>query len=457
MKRWPIYDEEQISDVVDILRSSQVNAWTGDYVARFEDAYARHLGRRHAVALANGSVALDLALKVLGIGAGDEVIVTSRSFIASAACVPFAGAKPVFADVDPVSGNLSAETIAARITPRTKAVIIVHLGGWPCDMEAIMALAEKADLKVIEDCAQAHGARYGGRPVGSFGHIAAFSFCQDKIITTGGEGGLVAMDDEALWSTAWSLKDHGKSYDLSHRKDFPPGFRWLHESFGTNWRMMSIQAALGLRQLEHLEEWRAQRQRNADIWTAALKDLPAIAIPRLTREHTHAWYRFYCHVRPEELTAGWTRDDLMLAVTAAGVPCFSGTCSEIYIEHAFSGSGLAPAERLPVAKQLGETSLAFLVDPSWSAEETEAAAVTASTIITNASRMGETRHRDLENSDYPLLLPMDAGTSGKVPMGFAPVTSAEDDGRDSSWTRRQGAPAAVSGRVGPDADLAAPS
>lgn len=419
MKRWPIYDEEQIAEVVELLRSGRVNAWTGDHVARFEDAYARHLGRRHAVAVANGTVALDLALRVLHIGSGDEVIVTPRSFVASAACVPFAGATAVFADVDPVSGNLSAETIAPRITARTKAVIVVHVGGWPCDMAPIMDLAERTGIRVIEDCAQAHGAKFAGRPVGSFGDIATFSFCQDKIITTGGEGGLVAMDDDALWSAAWSLKDHGKSHDLATSRDHSTGFRWLHESVGTNWRMMSIQAVMGLWQLAQLKDWSARRTRNAEIWRDAVADLPLLDAPQLPPEHTHAWYRFYCYVRPEKLAPGWTRDRLIAAITAAGVPCYSGSCSEIYLERAFADAGLAPLERLPVAKRLGETSIAFLVDPSWSAEETTAAAATARSIITHASRDVTSDLRPAEE-DQALELPVHAGKaadSGAVARG----------------------------------------
>lgn len=404
MKRWPIYDEEQIADVVEVLRSGRVNAWTGDHVARFEEAYARYLGRRHAVAVANGTVALDLALRALNIGPGDEVIVTPRSFVASAACVPFAGATPIFADVELHSGNLSATTIKEKITARTKAIIVVHMAGWPCDMHPIMALASQFGIKVIEDCAQAHGARYHGRPVGSFGDIAAFSFCQDKIITTGGEGGLVVMDDEALWSTAWSLKDHGKSYDLAKAKNHAPGFRWLHTTIGTNWRMMSIQAVIGLRQLAELEEWRIQRTRNADIWMESMSDLPSVFVPQLGPEHVHAWYRFYCYVKPERLAPNWNRDKLVEAITVAGVPCFSGSCSEIYLEHAFAAADLGPVERLPVAQRLGETSLAFLVDPSWTTDETAAAAATARQTIAGATRDIVHLHRSPRDGDKNLVV-----------------------------------------------------
>jgi dTDP-4-amino-4,6-dideoxygalactose transaminase len=359
-----VYDEQQIEDVVAVLRSGEVNAWTGPHVRAFEEAYARCLGNRYAVALANGTVALDLALYALGLQPGDEVIVTPRSFVASGACVPFSGGVPVFADVDPDSQNITAATIEPRITSRTRGIIVVHLAGWPCDMPDIMALAAKHGLWVIEDCAQAHGAEIDGRPVGSFGDIAAFSFCQDKIITTGGEGGLISMNSEELWKRAWSRKDHGKSYDAVFNKSHPPGFRWLHESIGTNWRMTSIQAVLGLRQLERLDEWHSIRTRNAEILCRATEDLPVLRTPVVPPGYRHAWYRFYTFVRPEMLKAGWSRDRIVAEVNAAGVPCFTGSCSEMYLEKCFVDLGLGPKERLPVARELGETSIAMLTDPT---------------------------------------------------------------------------------------------
>lgn len=363
MNRWPQYDNEQIEDVVAVLRSGRVNAWTGDRVAAFEQAYAAALGRRHAIALANGTVALDVALHAIDLQPGDEVVVTPRSFVASASCVPMAGGRPVFADVDPDSQAMTAETIAAVLTPRTRAVIVVHLAGWPADMDAILRLGRERGIVVIEDCAQAHGAEIAGRPVGSFGDIAAFSFCQDKIITTGGEGGLLAMDDATLWQRAWSRKDHGKGHDTVFRQDAPAGFRWLHESFGSNYRMTEIEAAIGLRQLGRLPAWQSERAGNAAVLMAAFRDLPGLRTPRPPARLRHAWYRFYSFVRPERLRSGWDRDRIHAAIVAEGVPCFTGSCPEIYREKAFVEHGFVPDKRLPVAAALGETSLAFLVDP----------------------------------------------------------------------------------------------
>jgi dTDP-4-amino-4,6-dideoxygalactose transaminase len=366
---WPYFDEEQVAAAAAVLRSGKVNYWTGEQGRAFEEEFARACGAAFGIALANGTVALELALHVLGIGAGDEVVVTPRSFVASAAVVALRGARPVFAEIDRDSQNVTPATVRAVLSSRTKAIIAVHLAGWPCDMEGLLALARAHDVQLIEDCAQAHGATWHGRRVGSLGHVAAFSFCQDKIMTTGGEGGLLTTDDERLWRAAWSYKDHGKSYDAVYHRRHRPGFRWLHESLGTNWRMTEMQAAIGRRQLQRLPEWLSLRRRNAAILAEGLRALPLLRVPEPPAHVGHAWYKFYAFVRPDRLARGWTRDRIMAAVVARGVPCFSGSCSEIYRERAFSERGLGPSRPLPVARALGATSLMFLVHPTLAPED----------------------------------------------------------------------------------------
>ncbi len=362
---WPCFSEEEVRAVAEVLASNRVNYWTGTRVRAFESAFGQWAGSAHAVAVTNGTVALDLALRALCIGAGDEVIVTPRSFIASVSSVVNAGAIPVFADVDPDSGNISPATIAPTITGRTRAILPVHLGGWPCDMPGIMALAGGRGIHVIEDCAQAHGARIGDRSVGTFGTAGAWSFCQDKIMTTGGEGGMVTTDDEGLWSRMWSFKDHGKSWDAVHHAAHPPGFRWLHETFGTNWRMLEMQAAIGLIQLSRMAAWTARRTEIADRLAETLAHFSrAVRVPRPDPGTTHAYYRLYAYVRPDGLRAGWSRDRIVEAITARGIPAFQGGCSEVYLEKAFDGTGWRPPQPLPAARELGETSLAFLTHPT---------------------------------------------------------------------------------------------
>ncbi|HXG72267.1 MAG TPA: DegT/DnrJ/EryC1/StrS aminotransferase family protein [Gemmatimonadaceae bacterium] len=382
---WPSFTAEEAGAVSRVLLSNRVNYWTGTEGREFEKEFAIFSGSRRAIALANGTLALDIALIAMGIRPGDEVVVTPRSFIASVSSVVTAGATPVFADVDPDSGNITADTIARVLSPRTRAIIPVHLAGWPCDMDPIMELARAHGLVVVEDCAQAHGATYKGRSVGSIGQVGAWSFCQDKIMTTGGEGGMVTTDDEDLWSRMWSYKDHGKSYEAVYSRQHARGFRWVHDSFGTNWRMLEIQSALGRIQLNRMPDWQRARAAHAARLAESLAALPALRVPLPPPGLVHAWYKFYAYVRPEALKSGWTRDRIMEALNDAGLPCSMGSCSEIYQERAFDGTPWRPAKRLPVAKALGETALMFLVHPTIREADIDAASRVVSQVMADAT------------------------------------------------------------------------
>ena len=383
---WPSFTEEEGDRVREIILSNRVNYWTGDEGRQFEREFAAWSGTAHAIALANGTLALDLALKALGIGPGDEVVVTPRTFIASISTVVNIGATPVFADVDADSGNINPATIAPVLTERTRAIIPVHLGGWPCDMDGIIALAAQRDIKVIEDCAQAHGATINGRNVGSIGHIGAWSFCQDKIMTTGGEGGMVTTDDASLWDAMWSFKDHGKNWDAVYNRKHPPGFRWLHESFGTNWRMIEVQAAIGRIQLRRLADWSARRTWIAnEIRNALAPYASAVRVPVPDKGFTHAYYRQYAYVRPQGLKNGWTRDRIIDECVARGAIVMQGSCSEVYLERAFDNTPWRPAHRMPVARELGETSLMFLCHPTLTDEEVARIASVVAEVLAEAS------------------------------------------------------------------------
>jgi len=385
---WPSFEQDEIEAVERVLRSGKVNYWTGDEGRSFEREFACFHGVKHAVALMNGTAALEAALFSLGIGMGDEVIVTPRTFIASASCVIMRGARPVFADVDPISQNITADSIEPAITSRTKAIIAVHLAGWPCDMDSIMELARRKGLYIIEDCAQAHGAKYKGMVVGSFGDVAAFSFCQDKIITTGGEGGMVTTNNREIWSKIWSFKDHGKDYDSVYKKKHPSGFRWLHDTFGTNLRMTEIQAAIGRIQLQKLNDWLLKRKRNADILSASLKRIKALTVNIPPDYIQHAYYKFYSFVKPHLLDTQWNREKIIEAITAEGMTCLSGSCSEIYLEKAFLDSEFRMDKRLPVAKKLGETSLMFLVHPTLTEKDMEDMAHAVEKVMKIAGKPG---------------------------------------------------------------------
>jgi dTDP-4-amino-4,6-dideoxygalactose transaminase len=380
---WPFYAEDEVDAVAAVMRSGKVNQWTGPEVFAFEQEYTQAFGGGHGIALINGSVALELPLRAFGIGPGDEVVVTPRSFVASAFCVRLLGATPVFADVDPDSGNMTPASIEAVLTPRTRAIIPVHLAGWPCDMPAIMDLARSRGLKVIEDCAQSHGATIGGRPAGSFGDAAAYSFCQDKILSTGGEGGFVTFQDKAAYDWAWSFKDHGKNRETMNQPGGEPGiFRWVHDAVGTNWRMPGLQAAIGIAQLRKLPSWTETRTRNAAIWAEALSAVPGLRVPLPAEGLRHAFYKFYAYVDAPAEEASVLRREILRRTAAAGLRVFSGSCSEMYREQAFADLPVAP---LPNAHQLGESSLMVEVhptlDPSRLARRADALAAIARDVL----------------------------------------------------------------------------
>ncbi|MDQ9094034.1 DegT/DnrJ/EryC1/StrS aminotransferase family protein [Pseudoalteromonas haloplanktis] len=371
---WPSFTQDEADAVSRVVLSNKVNYWTGTEGREFEKEFATWADSEYAIALGNGTLALDVALKALNVGAGDEVITTPRTFLASASSIVTAGAAPVFADVDLNSQAITAESIKAVLTPKTKAVIVVHLAGMPAEMDEIMALSKQHGFYVIEDCAQAHGAKYKGRSVGSIGHVGAWSFCQDKIMTTGGEGGMVTTNSKELWSAMWSYKDHGKSFDAIYNREHPPGFRWLHESFGTNWRMTEMQAVLGRIQLTRMSDWTAKRQAYGAELDKAANGFDCIRLVSVPEYSEHAEYKHYMFIKPDYLAEGWDRDRIVNTIVERGVPCFQGSCSEVYLEKAFDNTPWRPETRLPNAVELGETSIMFLVHPTLT--ETEIAKTT---------------------------------------------------------------------------------
>jgi len=384
---WPSFDQEERDAVMEVLVSGRVNYWAGGRGQALERVIAEACEAKHAVVMANGSVTLDAIIAALDIGQGDQVIVTPRSFIASASCIALAGATPIFADVDPVSQNITVETVQAKLTPKTKGIIAVHHAGWPCDMVGLRRLADDYSLALIEDCAQAHGAKLNGRPVGGLGDAASFSFCQDKIVTLGGEGGVVVTSSEEIWERVWSYKDHGKNYGKCKSQDHPPGFRWLHETLGTNLRMTEMQAAIGLRQFEKLPDWSETRRRHAAFLNNAFRDLPGLRVTEPTPDIEHAYYKYYVFVRSERLKDGWDRDRIMAEINANDIPCMTGGCPELYLEGAMVGlpTGASLAERLPVAKRLGEESLMLQVHPTLTPAHIERVADTITAVMRDAT------------------------------------------------------------------------
>ena len=360
---WPQINNTMIEKVSNVLKSGKLNQWNNNSVKEFETKFANYIDCNYAVAVFNGTVALELCIKTLGLKIGDEVIVTPRTFIASASCCAYYGIKPVFADVDINSQNITLETIKSAITEKTKAVILVHLAGWPCELEEICNYCREKGIYIIEDCAQAHGAKYKGKSVGTWGDINAWSFCQDKIITTGGEGGMVTMNCPHLFRKAWSLKDHGKDYDTVFNKQHHPGFRWLHKNIGTNWRMMPIQAVIGIEALDLLDSWILHRRKIANIYNETLKDIDTKGGVRLTipcEDIYHSYYKYYFFIDPDRFKI--SRDEIIKEINDNNIIATVGSCSEIYLEEALTE--FKPNKILNNTKQLFTNGIMLLCDPT---------------------------------------------------------------------------------------------
>lgn len=351
---WPHFDEDEIQAVTEVLRSGKVNYWTGEIHllddgskvrgenGLFEYEFARYIGVNYAIALANGSLALELALHSLGIGDGDEVIVSNRTFIASASACVMRGAVPIFADIDPDSQNISLDAIKAVLSPRTRAIICVHLAGWACEMDEIMDFAEQNNLKIIEDCAQCVSGKYKNKMLGSIGHIAIFSFCQDKIISTGGEGGMLTCNDSELYKRAWTYKDHGKDFDKYNKHSQHPlvddtasDDNSYYTSLGTNYRMTEMQAAIGRIQLKKLPEWANLRRKYADMLNSGFKDVYGLRTVIPPNYIFHAYYKYYVFIELDKLCSGWDRNRIINAINAEGVLCQLGSTWGIGMETAW--------------------------------------------------------------------------------------------------------------------------
>lgn len=366
---WPYYDDEQLSNVTQILQSGKVNYWTGTHGKFFEKEFSVKFDVKYSVALANGSLALSCAYLALDLNEGDEIITTPRTFIATSSSAVLLGLKPVFVDVDINSGNITAENIEPAINKKTKAIVVVHLAGWPAEMDRICELARKNGLYIIEDCSQAHGAKINNKNVGTFGDMATWSFCQDKIITTGGEGGMLSTNNFEFFKKVWSFKDHGKAYEKIKSKSNNGSFRWLHDNFGSNFRLTEMQSSIGRVQLKRLNDWIFLRNRNAKVLIKYLSELKQINIPIPPDNITHAYYKFYCYVNENCFLTDWNRERIIHELNINGFPAYSGSCSEIYLEKCFKDVGLSPINNLKNAHILGNTSIMFLVNPNISIEQ----------------------------------------------------------------------------------------
>lgn len=360
---WPRHEQDEIDAAMAVLQSGRVNALVhGDQTSALSRAFVDYCGGNFGFCVGNGTLALEVAMRALGIGEGDEVIVPARSFFATAGAVLAVGAKPAFADVQGHSQNIDPDSVERLITPRTRAILCVHLAGWPCDMERLRSLADRHGLFLIEDCAQAHGAAIGSQRVGSFGDAAAFSFCTDKIMSTAGEGGLVLFRNEAHYAAGFSYKDHGKNFaKMADGRGKAGEFRYIHDFPGSNFRLTEFQAAIGLRQLAKLPGWLAARRQNAEVLLERLAGDQRVQLPAPGDGITHAWYKFYLQLGGQDDIEAY-RTRIIGRLHAAGIPAGSGSCPDMSLEAAFEGLDVRRDGELPAARDLGKRTLMLLVD-----------------------------------------------------------------------------------------------
>lgn len=363
VSRWPRHEQDEIDAATSVLQSGRVNGLVhGEQTSNLARAFVEFCGANFGFCVANGTLALEVAMRALGIGHGDEVIVPARSFFASAGAVLAIGARPTFAEVLPHTQNIDPASVARLINPATKAILCVHLAGWPCDMDALRSLADRHGLFLIEDCAQAHGAAIGSQRVGSFGDAAAFSFCTDKIMSTAGEGGLVLFRERAHYEVGYSYKDHGKNFaKMADGQGQPGEFRFIHDRPGSNFRLTEFQAAIGICQLAKLPGWLAARRQNAKVLIERLSGDERMQLPLLGPEVTHAWYKFYLQLNGSNDIEGF-RARVIGRLHAAGIPAGSGSCPDISREAAFEGMEIRRDGDLSAARELGKRTLMLLVD-----------------------------------------------------------------------------------------------
>ena len=356
---WPIYDEQMLVGINKIIKKGQVNYLFGKWGKEFENLFSKYHKVSYSIAVSNGTVGLELALAALELNNNDEVLVTPRSYYSSASCIIRNNLKPVFVDIDLNTQNILVDDIKKKITKKTKCIICVHLGGLPCEMNEIMKIAKHNKIKVIEDCSQAHGAMLDGKLAGSFGDIAVWSFCNDKIISTLGEGGMISTSNKNLYNKLWSLKDIGKNikkYYENNKKKI--GFQWLHDSIGTNARLTEIQSYAGYYQLKKLSYVVKKRNENATFLKTELSKLNIFSFLNYSPNYYNAYYRFNFLFNPKYQTNKLSRN-ILLKELGPRIDIREGSCPEIYNEKYFK---MNYSFFCPNANYIGKYALSLQVD-----------------------------------------------------------------------------------------------
>ncbi len=359
-KNWPNFNKNLIVKVGEILKTGKINYTTGPYGKKFENEFSKFVGNKYSVAICNGTAALEVAIKSLRLPKNSEIIVPARSFFASAACIVNTGHTPIFADVDILTQNISLKDVKKKITKKTKAIICVHLGGMPCEMYGLRKIANQNKIKIIEDCSQAHGASIKNKQVGSFGDISTWSFCNDKIISTLGEGGMVSTNKKRLFEFCKRYINHGASLNNKINSE---KFIYNKNYFGTNLRITEIQSLTGLEQLKDLIKVQKKREKMAKSYFDLIsKYQNYFQCYYPSKQTKSAWYRFYFFIKKDVRFYKKLRFEIIKKLKQSKVKCFTGSCPEIYLEKSFKKLRNFKIVRLENCKILGETSIALEVN-----------------------------------------------------------------------------------------------
>ena len=356
-KNWPNFSKDLVSKVGKILSSGKINYTNGQYGKKFEKEFSKFVGNKYSIAICNGTAALEVAIKSLKLPKNSEIIVTARSFFASAACIVNTGHIPIFADIDLLTQNISLHDIKKKISKKTKAIICVHLAGIPCNMHDIKKLGNKNKIKIIEDCAQAHGASLDNKQVGSFGDVSTWSFCNDKIISTLGEGGMISTNNKKIYDFCKTYINHGSV--LQNKKNSEK-FIYNKDYFGTNLRITEIQSIAGLEQLKNLKKVQIKREKMSKSYFHIISKYQNYIYSYFpSRNIKCAWYRFYFFLKTDVKDYQKIRFKIIKNLKRNNLKCFTGSCPEIYLEKSFKKLKNFKVTRLINSKILGQTSIAL--------------------------------------------------------------------------------------------------
>lgn len=335
----PLLDGNEEKYLIDCIRTGWISS-EGPMIKKFEEQFSKRVGRKHGIAVCNGTAAIDAVIEALGIGPGDEVIMPTFTIISCISQIVRNGAKPVLVDSDPETWNMDIHRIEAKITPKTKAIMVVHVYGLPVDMDPVLALAKKHGLKIIEDAAEMHGQDYRGRPCGSFGDVSIFSFYPNKHITTG-EGGMIVTDDDQLAEDCRSLRN----------LCFQPQRRFVHDRLGWNLRMTNLQAALGVAQLERLDQFVEKKRRMGAIYTELLSGLKGVQLPLPKTDYAQNIYWVFGLVLDESL--GFDAIEAMKRLAAQKIGC-RPFFYPMHQQPVLREMGLFEGEKYPVAERMAK-------------------------------------------------------------------------------------------------------